>query len=217
MKNSINKNLLLITLLFIGEQKFYSQGFVNLNFESAVIVPQGAPFLVLASKAIPGWTNGFPSGATIVYDTVSLGAAEVSIHDTNDPDGNTPLAGRYSVLLQGQFPGTQGASIAQTGQIPPNSQSLTLIGVLGSFQVTFNGQVIPLIGIGSGLNYTIYGGDISAFAGQTGELRFTAPGNGAGMFDNIQFSTQPIPEPSGLALIGMGAFLLGFFRRKAAR
>ena len=48
-------------------------------------------------------------------------------------------------------------------------------------------------------------GDISMFAGQTGELRFA----GAGLFDDIQFSNQPIPEPGTFCLFGLGALLLG--------
>ncbi len=189
----------------------YSQGFINLNFESAQIVTDGSLFRVNAWKALPGWTNGYPSNAAIFYNDVSLGGAAVSIHDTN---GFEPiLQGRYSVLLQGANPGSGSASIGQTGQIPSSAQSLTFWGQLGSLQITFGGQAVPYVAIGNGPNYTIYGGDISAFAGQTAELRFTALAHtGGGLIDNIQFSPSQIPEPGSLALLGVSALLLGFFR-----
>ena len=52
-------------------------------------------------------------------------------------------------------------------------------------------------------------GNISMFAGQTGELRL---GSDGGVVDNIQFSLEPIPEPSAFALFVLGSllFLNGF-------
>ena len=71
--------------------------------------------------------------------------------------------------------------------------------------MTFSGQVIPLTQVGSGPNYSILGGDISAFAGQNGELRFTA---GSGVLDNIQFSPIAIPEPSTVSLVALAGLAL---------
>ena len=89
-------------------------------------------------------------------------------------------------------------------------------GVPERLAVTFGGQYVPISLLSSTPNYNIYGGDISAFmGGQTGELRFQAvvsSGFGITLLDNISFSNQPIPEPSSLALFGLGAFVLGFFR-----
>ena len=50
-----------------------------------------------------------------------------------------------------------------------------------------------------------FGGDISSFAGQSGELRF----QGGGWLDDIQFSTQPVPEPSRLAFVALGLAAFG--------
>jgi hypothetical protein len=105
-----------------------SQGFLNLNFESAQIVLDQSnsyyPYAANAALALPGWTSfgGAPGGADIFYNDVSLGSAAVSIHDTSDAFGFPPLQGNYSVLLQGSQGGTPtSVAIAQTGQIPGSS------------------------------------------------------------------------------------------------
>ena len=72
--------VILFTVL-ITKVSGLSQGFVNLNFEQAK-----NPETFYATNAIPGWTayiNGNPQ-TYIIYNDVSLGAAAVSIHDTND-------------------------------------------------------------------------------------------------------------------------------------
>jgi hypothetical protein len=74
------------------------------------------------------------------------------------------------------------------------------------FTVTFAGQQIPVIMLGSTSTATILGGDIASFAGQTGELRF----QGGGELDNIQFSNSPVPEPGVFGLTALGALLLGW-------
>ena len=182
--------------------------FVNLAFESArIILDQSSPFYpnaVNATNALPGWTLlGGDAYPDVLYNDVSLGAPAVSIHDPNDKEGFTPVQGRYSVFLQGS---NTAIGIAQTGQIPADAQSLTFWSYVTQLQVRVNDQVIPYASIGSGPNYTIYGGDISAFASQTGTLRFL----GNGWIDNIQFSNLPIPEPGVFGLSALGALLLGW-------
>jgi hypothetical protein len=108
------------------------------------------------------------------------------------------------------------ASIGQTGTIPNTAQSLTfyLGDLYGNFQVSFNGQPLSFMSISNTLNYTIYGADISSYAGQTGQLLFTAPLQIDAILDNIQFSSLPIPEPAEFALAVLGALLLGFHYRR---
>src|SRR5205085_2653446 len=91
------------------------------------------------------------------------------------------------------------ASIWQSGQIPVGARSIQFYAA-GNIGLSFGGQQIPLSSLGSGNNYVVFGGDISAFAGQTGELRFV----GNGLLDNISFSSQAIPEPGGAALLAVG-------------
>lgn len=57
---------------------------------------------------------------------------------------------------------------------------------------------------GSTLNHSLIGGDISAFAGQSGWLTL----RGHGYLDYIQFSDQPIPEPGTAVLFAVGTLLL---------
>jgi len=211
----------------INAREAYSQGsFVNLNFENATVTFAYPPSTgeIYANNAIPGWSAYYSVFGTnpqpiIGYDTVSLGGAAVFLEDgTNSFGGGpAPLQGKYSVLLEGSYAGTpNSASIGQTAQIPLNALSLTFyLSLNSSLQVSFNGQLIPLVQTGSTANYDIMGGNISAFAEQTGQLLFTAPPGpeddiGYGLIDNIQFSNLGIPEPGVFGLWTLGALLVGW-------
>src|SRR5450432_2067689 len=82
----------------------HAQGFVNLDFEDAVITTSGAPqFEAVASDAFPGWTayiSGVPQ-TYIVYNTVPLGAAEVTLQGING--FISPISGNYTPMLWGAF------------------------------------------------------------------------------------------------------------------
>jgi hypothetical protein len=117
------------------------------------------------------------------------------------------------------------ASIAQFGRLPGDAQSLQLKvhGQAQYFSVTFGGQNIQMLPFDVKTNYTLYGGDISLFAGQVGELRLTAlttpllPHNFL-TFDSIVFSSQPVPEPPSIVLLSIGvAVSLGWWRLRRRR
>ena len=101
-------------------------------------------------------------------------------------------------------------SISQVGAIPADAQSIRLlygnsfaIGV----DISFDGISVPLYNLGTSSNgRAIWGGDISSFQGQTRQLVLFGPGS----MDFIQFSNQPIREPSVFGLFGLGALLLGW-------
>ena len=82
--------------------------------------------------------------------------------------------------------------------------------------VTLGGQQLSLTVLGSGANYTLYGADIQAMAGQTAELDFTLLAqnphvdNNYAFLDSIQFSNQPVPEPGVVGLWALGAVLFGW-------
>ena len=216
------KNVVVFTILFLFCLNGFGQGFINLNFESANVSNYSSPNYIPATNAIPGW-SAYLDGSlqnSIFYDNATLGAAAVSLQGTN---GVQPaIAGLFSVFLQGAIGGSsitpQTAAIEQTGLIPVTMQSLifwgntSLSGVTNNMQLAFNSSIIPYSAIGNGNGYTIYEADISSFAGQSGQLVFTAFGNTWAEIDNIQFSSTAVPEPSGLALAALGTLLLGFRR-----
>jgi hypothetical protein len=217
--------------------------FQNLNFEAAT---PGAPITgpIIGADyqplglALPGWTAyiGAEQQSEVLQNDYTLGQASVDLFGPNYPaagpsPGPTPgtIDGNYSVLLQaGGEPGnssvTVGASIAQTGMVPPSSQSLAFKAwqtFFTTFSVSFNGNNLSPVVLGAGANYTLYGVNISPYDGQTGSLEFTADFSGTGAswlgLDDISFSPQSIPEPSPLALTGVGALLFALCRRFAPK
>jgi hypothetical protein len=215
--------------LLAGTTVGISQGFVNLDFESANASGYSSG-TIPTTNAIPGWT-AYISGvaqSSILYDDETLSDPAISLQDTNGI--YSPIQGSHSVLLQGQFNPTHNSiytnsvAIGQTGLIPTLAETLifsaniTVGGpYLDNMQLTFNGQNLGFTQIGSGANFTIYGANISPFAGQTGQLLFSVPYNGGVLLDNIQFSSLPVPEPSGLPLAILGAGLIGWLRWKKSR
>jgi hypothetical protein len=213
-------SLVVVSLAFTVN--LFGQGFVNLNFENTTITPGVFPGGTRYVATVPGWTwspagnfvNGDPN--SVAYNDIALDSPAVTLHGVDDPHGYPAIEGNYSILLQGgsQFvPNTSYSSIWQTGLVPSTAESLIYWG--GALQVTFDGQPLTPVAISSAANYTIWGIDISAYSGQTGELRFTKPwrdtnfSDGA-FLDNIQFSSVPVPEPSALAFCGVSlSFLLG--------
>jgi hypothetical protein len=116
------------------------------------------------------------------------------------------MEGSYTVELFASTAGPPGVgSIFQTGQIPAGSHSILFYGA-GDFGLSFAGQNVSLTSVGSGPNYTIFGGDIFSFAGQTGQLLI----EGNGLLDNIVFSPTAIPEPSVVGMLVVGAVFLAW-------
>ncbi len=193
--------------LLLGAVGAVGQGsFQNLDFEQARIVPiPGNPNFVATTTALPGWT-AFIGGTAVdlvLYDDISLGSPAISIHDTNG--FVTVLEGNYTISLQPSFDRLTIPAIAQLGLVPSTARSLRFYGT-GLISVSFEGQEIPLSVLGTTSTYNIYGGDISAFAGQSGSLQF----RGGGSLDNIVFSNLPVPEPGIFGIFALGALLLGW-------
>ncbi len=212
-----------LALLLSAAMSFAQGTFQNLDFEQSIIVsshPSGYGFDT-GTANVPGWTeynavdsSNYSEGATLNYNSETLDAQCVSLEGVAYP--RPAIDGQYSIFLEGgsiyDIYSHAGASIGQTGRIPATSHSLTYWGTDGNWlQVTFDGHALSFSPIAIFPDYAVYGADISAYAGQTGELLFHAPWpSGGGMLDNVEFSDRVVPEPSGFALSVLGALLLGW-------
>jgi len=214
--------------IVLNSEGAYAQGsFQNLGFESAtaVQIPDDPFRRINFTQAFPGWM-GFvgdhqeaaagDNGTFICCSLVSLwgGPSNPSL----------ALSGAFSVALHGAL-GDNGqpanTAIAQTGLVPLTAQSLLFRARgVGPWSVSLAGQTLPLVALSSSANYTVFGAEISAWAGQASELKFTAIAlqqqSSFVVLDAIEFSPEPIPEPSVVTLIATAALVgLRHLRRRA--
>ena len=220
-----------ISPLFIIQIGF-SQGFVNLNFESSDVsgYSSGTFNSIPMNQAFPDWNGYYISSSSTnaasmaSYNVLPLSTAAISIGDTNLMPYFGPLQGSYSAFLFGA--NGYASKISQTGLVPLGTQSFLLdvadiTGIFGgSFTVLIGDQAINMTALQVFPSYTLYSGDVSSFSGQTVNLSIVVPPmvnpndpNGW-EFDSIRFSTNPTPEPSALALSALGGLLLAWRWRK---
>lgn len=194
--------------------------FQDLDFEGGQLVPvPGSPGLYNASSAIPGWTaymSGVPQSA-ISLDGGSLMVGHAYLTLIGPP--NTAFQGRYTFSFAAGVDQSSQAtipvSLSQTAQVPADAKSLQFLASYAP-TVTLGGQQLTVIPLSTGpLLGTVFGADISGFAGQTLELSF-APSIGFAYLDDVRFSSAAIPEPSaislGLAFVSL--FALHHLRRR---
>lgn len=201
--------------------------FTNLDFESASLpfVPRGqSGGLVSIQDALPAWNGylGDRAQMQVLHNDTTLGNASISAWG---PDAETSrIEGNFSVLL---FPGVDpsnpsqlvNVSLTQTGWVPSDAQFILFKARTPSFPfgsdrfaVFLGSQQIPVHPLSMDPGFTLYAGNISAFAGIETELRFTAfvGGNVNDLYlDAITFSAVPEPGTWGLLALA-GALLLGF-------
>jgi hypothetical protein len=228
--NPLMKILLVLTGALIAQFSNCQETFQNLDFELANPVSAhdpGQPSAVTVASALPDWTLycGTLQQTEVFQNTYSLGQAAGDIFGPNYPDAGAPpngtpgtIDGNYTAVIQA---GTQNfntfvsTSLEQAGMIPAGDNSLTFKAwayATTSFSVSFAGNNLPLLNLGTGPNYTLYGADISAYAGQTGLLDFTANAQSAPSLlalDGITFSPNTIPDPNTLALVFLGGVAFG--------
>ncbi len=143
--------------------------FQDLDFEEATLVGSG---FYSASAAFPGWQVliGTTPTSEVVYDALSTGGAEVSI--TDDKNGFVPIQGSYTAFLfASSVPGHDSTvSLSQTGTVPTGNEWIELDAnqaSSSSFSVALNGTPVTMTPVQTYPNYTLYGGNISAWSGQT--------------------------------------------------
>lgn len=207
-----------------------AQNFQDLNFESANVPATGfepyGSYSVSVTSALPGWT-AYLGGQEITqmsYNSPTLSVATVClIGPTWDSSGLASsgvgiIDGNYSLDLETGItplnPTTTyvNASIEQYGTVPSTAKSLEFKEAEGPLTVSFNGNVLVPVALSTGVSadglpYTLYGADISAWVGQTGELEFATSSDvdyAYAELDDISFSTTEVPEPSPFFLVGIG-------------
>jgi hypothetical protein len=200
--------------------------FRNLEFEAASLVPvAGDPYgSVEFAHAFPGWTGsvGGVQQTSSLYDNLFLDSSGFAILDQFSSFG-VGIEGNFTAVLEAglRLGSSEPAdtTLSQSGLIFAGTRSLLFkarpgLG-LDSFAVTLGGQPLSLVPLQTGANYTQYGADIHAFAGQLVQLTFTAFAQNPHVIDNIlyldaiQFSTQSVPEPGVPVLFAIGIALLG--------
>jgi hypothetical protein len=218
-------------IVMLSYQGLVAQGtFENLDFESATLSPSGGAQYVSIVSALPDWTGflGTTLQTQVYQNGTTTGGASIDIFGPNYAAAGSQMYydpgiidGDFTAMLQAGFGPSNttsgvNASISQNGTVPANAQSIQwkAWSVNSSeLTVSFDGNNLSPTVIGSGPNYTLFGANISAFAGQSGNLDFTSVFNNSTIswieLDDITFSTTAVPEPTTLALMVMGGVAFG--------
>lgn len=201
--------------------------FQNLNFESANVpsLPPDQVAILPLTNVFPGWTgySGTSLVTQVYYNGYSLGSALITLINSNTADvGQNVIEGKYTATLSAgvdltTIQGIVPSALAQTGTIPTNTESLRFSatplwpGSISNLVITFAGHNLAFFPLANRGNSVEYGVDISAFAGQSGELRFSEQpitrNDATIVLDKILFSSIPVPEPSTTAFLVLGLFL----------
>jgi len=171
--------------------------FINLDFEEGafILIPDDPYGQVEWEPAMPGWTGyiGIAQVDRIAYNSGPIDSPGISILGPR-PFADPDLHGDYQIRLHNAFPvPTDVPAIAQIGTIPPDARSIRFYSAspyVLLLRLSFNSHEIGLEHLESlGDRREVWGGDVSPYAGQTGELRFW----GGGLLDYIQFLPAPMP------------------------
>lgn len=225
-------------LLLFGIIPAVAGSFVNLNFETSLPSspdPEDPWQRYSMSRVMLGWTgyNGDQPETAVSINNIFLDTAGISLFTTRVSGpldfSSQILQGAQSAFLQaGVMPGSGPivpTTLAQTGTVPSGVHSLQFDAITGNapFSVSLNGVVVPawelkLNDRGTAPASTTFGLDLSPYAGQEVDLRFTVlPGDtshGTLVLDRLQFSANSVPEPATGVLLGAGAVALGLRLRR---
>ena len=221
-----------------------AHAFINLNFELAFtpsddpdgsFYPDPNPVYLDWALAVPGWSNHFGNDIGVCYRPTCHAGSNPTyflLEAPNNPDTpSVTLEGNYSlefvsgdVYLPSPDPNDPfensvytHAFVSQEGTIPTGTSSIQLL-ARGTFQVFFDDNEIVMTEDEDSMNLWL--GDISAYQGQTGELKImeSLPGEesyGTVILDDIRFI---VPEPASYALfVSIGCLALLGSRHRTRR
>ncbi len=188
--------------------------FVNLNFEQAT-VPPGSPPVIPAAVGVPGWTPrvGNLVVSSVAYNSTGIGDGRVVLYDAFLGIGIGVVEPRFSICLITDFGFDLPASLSQLGEVPEGTKSLRFLAdyFRPPALLSIDGTNLPLVQLSQPSNFepVEWGADLTAFAGQTVELRVSSglPPSRIVTVDALSFSSSPIPEPNSTSAIGIAAIL----------
>ena len=200
-------------MLFL--HRIHAAPFRNLDFEEANTnsTREGSGPI---TDLLPGWQiyEGTNVVGTIGYNYRPLGIGYGTLipRDQATNYGPVSLSGNYAIYL---LPKTGASySLVQRGDIPADARALAFVG-FGSI-LGFGSQGIRLEASVNGTTLTFLTGfqewDVSAFAGQTAELKLTLPGE-LGFFGDTRIAFDSlyfVPEPTSFNLFGLVGLSLVF-------
>ena len=182
--------------------------------------------LVPGGFRLSGWSFAPMTGALAVprlrYDDPGAGFDALSDVDADSSCRSRLQQMHLADCLRHRRPPSNSSTITERVFVPFGAASL-LLDVYGSgvsFTVTLGGQPIEMMPLETFPTYTLYGGILpAALKGRRETLVITDPPSpglppGTASFGGIQFSPTLIPEPSALALSGLGALFLAWRARK---
>jgi len=155
----------------------------------------------------PNPPNATLIGANDLFRRPREGLYSIAFYSDREPD---PVTGTLVPF-----------SLRQVGDVPTEAKSIHFLNYgFSEVELLINGSQVPLLFDGgfdhSQIHLINAEADISGYAGQTVELRFTTTDSDLAGLDSIYFSNEPVPEPNVLALLGVGAVLLFWrFRRRS--
>ncbi|MEO8426221.1 MAG: hypothetical protein ABI651_03830, partial [Verrucomicrobiota bacterium] len=168
-------------------------------------------------ELLPGWqlssgTNAFAPNDLIGFNLSLPGAGYATLYFSN---GNFSLGLRPGIDFSTLEPVPY--SLFQSGNVPADARTIRFFNFGLPLELRVNGTVVPLFhsDVHSAAPPTVIGladvfADVSVFAGQTVELRFTTPVQSGFLsgLDSISFSPQTIPEPAPGFLLGLGGLFM---------
>jgi hypothetical protein len=201
---------------FIQAAPFENLGFDLANTNRVTVTP-GSAFSGTGptEDLLPGWQlfkGNVPQTTLGLNLSLLSGGYATLIGAGQSQYFGWPVEGAYALFLAGS-PGNQDPfSLSQRGDIPAGAQWLSYRYDGYPFLLTINGTVLPPAL--QSPNSEAF--DISAFRGQTVDLKLTALGPampteaGSSIIDSVAFA---VPEPSTWVLVTLGCLALWFAPR----